>query len=259
MTSPKPRKTAVAKAVKPAKDRPFTPKESAFISEYLVDLSRTHAAVRAGYSAKTANVKGSALMRDPRIAAAIAEAMAQRAERTEIKADDVLRHWQAIVMADPAKLTEHRRGACRYCHGDDHAYQWRDIREFAEACAKARERKKSEPTDEGGYGYNATVDPHPGCTRCDGLGLDYVHFHDVTKVEWPHRALYAGVKVTKEGIEIMTHSQEKAWGHFARHLGLDREQVDVKHSGSIALKGGGVSGLLNAAKQASDGSDSSGN
>lgn len=51
-----------------------TPKQSAFISEYLVDLNATQAAIRAGYSERTARSIGCALLTKHDIAAAIAEA-----------------------------------------------------------------------------------------------------------------------------------------------------------------------------------------
>ena len=67
-----------------------TPKQQCFIEEYLVDLNATQAAIRAGYSEKTANEQGSRLLANVSVAAAVEEAMAERSERTKVTQDCVL-------------------------------------------------------------------------------------------------------------------------------------------------------------------------
>ncbi len=68
----------------------MTPKQQAFVAEYLVDLNATQAAIRAGYSKRTASETGYENLRKPHIAAAITAGQAQRAARTEITQDYVL-------------------------------------------------------------------------------------------------------------------------------------------------------------------------
>lgn len=68
----------------------LTPKQSAFVQEYLIDLNATQAAIRAGYSERTANEQASRLMKNPAVKAAIEAAQEARAERTEITQDYVL-------------------------------------------------------------------------------------------------------------------------------------------------------------------------
>lgn len=75
----------------------MTPKQAAFVREYLVDLNATQAAIRAGYSPKTAKVQGSRLLTKADVAAAVETGRAQRAERVEVKADDVLRDITRIA------------------------------------------------------------------------------------------------------------------------------------------------------------------
>lgn len=82
----------------------LTPKQGAFVREYLIDLNATQAAIRAGYSAKTAYSMGEENLRKPEIAAAVAEAQAARAKRTEITADRVLKELARIGFADVRKL-----------------------------------------------------------------------------------------------------------------------------------------------------------
>ena len=66
------------------------------MAEYLVDLNATQAAIRAGYSAKTANEQGARLLTNVSVAAAIAEAQAERAKKTQRTALDVLKDIQAV-------------------------------------------------------------------------------------------------------------------------------------------------------------------
>ncbi len=51
----------------------LTPKQARFVEEYLLDLNATQAAIRAGYSAKTANEQGSQLLAKLSIRQAVAE------------------------------------------------------------------------------------------------------------------------------------------------------------------------------------------
>lgn len=69
----------------------LTAKQQRFVEEYLVDLNATQAAIRAGYSKRTAYSVGNENLNKPEIAAAIQEARDKQAKRTEITADRVLR------------------------------------------------------------------------------------------------------------------------------------------------------------------------
>ena len=59
----------------------LTPKQQLFVEEYLIDLNATQAAIRAGYSKKTAQVIGAENLSKPMVAAAIAEAQLRRSKR----------------------------------------------------------------------------------------------------------------------------------------------------------------------------------
>src|SRR5215213_1985099 len=77
----------------------LTARQARFVEEYLVDLNATQAAIRAGYSARTANEQASRLLANVSVAAAISEALAARAERTQITADQVVEELAAIGFA----------------------------------------------------------------------------------------------------------------------------------------------------------------
>lgn len=63
-------------------------KQRLFVSEYLIDLNATQAAIRAGYSEKTAYSQGQRLLKHVEVQAAIEAAKTERLERTEINAED---------------------------------------------------------------------------------------------------------------------------------------------------------------------------
>ena len=75
----------------------LTSKQATFINEYLVDLNATQAAIRAGYSKRTAGQIGDENLRKPQIAKAIQESMSQRAERTEISSELVVRGILQVI------------------------------------------------------------------------------------------------------------------------------------------------------------------
>jgi phage terminase small subunit len=68
----------------------LTAKQAQFVAEYLIDLNATQAAIRVGYSEKTANIQGPRLLSNVSIAAAISEATKKRIRAAEITAQDVL-------------------------------------------------------------------------------------------------------------------------------------------------------------------------
>jgi phage terminase small subunit len=71
-----------------------------FVLEYLKDLNASQAAIRAGYSAKSARTKGYELMKNPDIKLAIESAMDKRAKRLDISADKVLQEMAKIAFSD---------------------------------------------------------------------------------------------------------------------------------------------------------------
>lgn len=85
-------------------DKKLTPKQEQFVREYLIDLNATQAAIRAGYSEKTATEQGARLLTYVNVANAIQTAMSKRAKRTEITADRVLQEYARLGFFDPRKL-----------------------------------------------------------------------------------------------------------------------------------------------------------
>lgn len=84
--------------------RQLTPKQRAFVDEYLVDCNVCAAAKRAGYSPKSIHADGYKLLRKPHVMAAVREAMDERSRRTRISADKVLDLLARMAFFDVRQL-----------------------------------------------------------------------------------------------------------------------------------------------------------
>lgn len=84
----------------------LTAKQQAFVAEYLIDLNATQAALRAGYSEKTAGSIGNENLKKPEIQEAISDARKKRAERTEVDQDYVIRKLKEIADKEASDMTE---------------------------------------------------------------------------------------------------------------------------------------------------------
>lgn len=83
-----------------AKTAKLTEKQQRFVEEYLIDLNATQAAIRAGYSAKTADQQGSRLLANVKVQQAISVAMAERSKRTGINQDRVVLELARIAFVN---------------------------------------------------------------------------------------------------------------------------------------------------------------
>lgn len=71
------------------KPKKLTPRQQRFVEEYLIDLNGTQAAIRAGYSAKSAGRQALELLQKTLIVSAVAQAQKGRSERLQLSADMV--------------------------------------------------------------------------------------------------------------------------------------------------------------------------
>lgn len=74
----------------------LTEKQKRFCAEYIIDLNAAQAAIRAGYSEKTAKAIGSENLTKPDIKSLIAEKLAEIAENNMLKADDVINELKSL-------------------------------------------------------------------------------------------------------------------------------------------------------------------
>jgi len=78
----------------------LTRKQALFVQEYLIDLNATQAAIRAGYSEYSAPIIGYENLTKPKIMAAIDEAMKERAERTRVTQDKIIKELAKIAFSN---------------------------------------------------------------------------------------------------------------------------------------------------------------
>jgi hypothetical protein len=112
----------------------MTHKQRRFALEYLVDANATKAAIRAGYSKRTAKQQGSRLLTNADVAALVASGHRTVEARAEITVDRVLREAALVLLFDPVELVdpvtgkprllddipEDARRAIASCHLDNH-------------------------------------------------------------------------------------------------------------------------------------------
>ena len=75
----------------------LTPKQQRFVEEYLIDLNATQAAIRSGYSEKTAQEQSSRLLSNVMVQDAVQKAQKKVSERTEITQDYVLTNIKKVI------------------------------------------------------------------------------------------------------------------------------------------------------------------
>ncbi|HYH63948.1 MAG TPA: terminase small subunit [Urbifossiella sp.] len=220
--------------------RKITPKQQRFAEEYLVDLNATQAAIRAGYSPSNADKIGGQLLGKRGVEEAVAALVAKRSKDTGVTAAAVLSRWWLIATADANELIEYRRTCCRHCWGDGFGHQRTPGEMASDRAAHAAERRKAaaqrKPApprfdEAGGDGFDHTRPPNPRCPECCGDGVGVAHAKDTRNLSPAARALYAGVKVTKDGLEVKLHDQLAAMANVARHLGMFEDLHKHEHSG----------------------------
>jgi phage terminase small subunit len=76
-------------------------KQKMFIEEYLLDMNASQAAIRAGYSPRSAKVLGCKSLKNPEVQAAIAARLAERGKQLGVEQDQVLLEIARIAFNDP--------------------------------------------------------------------------------------------------------------------------------------------------------------
>jgi len=97
----------------------LTPKQMRFVDEWLIDFNGKQAAIRAGYSAKTAEVTAAKLLRNVKVQAEISRRQKDLQKRTEVSQDRVVKELARIAFVDASvvcvtdfdKLTDDQRAA----------------------------------------------------------------------------------------------------------------------------------------------------
>lgn len=226
----------------------LTAKMVAFVEHYVSYRNATQAYTHAYNCLETSSYEtrareGRAMLADERIQAAIKVRQKVAVDVSGYSAGMLLERFLRIAQADPRELIGLKIGCCRYCHGADHQYQWRE-REYLEAIGKVDQEAEmlrqlgkpvvglAYPDPGGGLDFNATHPPHPGCPQCHGEGLERFVPRDTDKLSDDAVLLYGGVKVKKDGYEIIIADQQKAAELAGRMLGAFNDKIKI--SGTIA-------------------------
>lgn len=181
-------------------------REQLFVDAYLADpkLNGTNAAIAAGYAPSMARTYATRMLMKDSVLRLLEERRAEREKRVEITQDMVLKRWWDIANVDVNELIEYRRGPCPDCWQSGSKNQM----------------------------------PNADCLRCKGEGHGHAHLHDTRKLSSTAKYVYNGVKIGKDGLQVLMLDRDKALENVAKHLGMhiDRKEITGK-DGAPLLSG----------------------
>jgi phage terminase small subunit len=238
--------------MKPMRD--LNPNQRRFVAEYVSVLPRNakKAYMRAYPTCQesTAGRGAYVLLKNERVRAEIRRYEAQMEKALALKMDDIARDLALVASADARELSEWRVGACRYCYGENHRYQRTPAemeRDLAEYKIRREIEKRPDPLGlefdmQGGLGYNPKRAPNLDCPECFGEGEGREVFKDTRHLSPAAARLYAGVKKTRDGMEIKTRSQDKAIELAGQAAGMFKTRTELSgpNGGPIPSVNGNV-------------------
>lgn len=95
-------------AIKSNRENGLTDQQEMFCREYLVDFNATQAAIRAGYSEKSAYSQAHDLLKKPTVQALLKSLAEKQVERVEVRADDVLKEMMRMGYSDVRGLYDEK-------------------------------------------------------------------------------------------------------------------------------------------------------
>lgn len=181
---------------------------------------------------------GQRLMADPFVQDLILKHQAERFATLKAEGIDVIRELQGMAFADVNELMEYRIGCCRHCWGTDFKYQYTTQRRLRYAQNEYERTPEAlvHAFDHGGVGFDPNRPPNHECPECAGNGIGEVHLKDTRYLSPGARALFAGVKITKDGIEVKTNSKEKALENLGRTLALFSDKLKVEGAEDLVAR-----------------------
>jgi phage terminase small subunit len=187
------------------------------------------------------------LLSDEQVINAVAERCDELSARAGLSVEWVLKQWKQIAEADPNELISIQIESCRHCWGINHEFQWTEF-EYAQAlrtagahqCGSKCEQpcsKRIPPPNLGGFGFDPRVAPAEDCPVCRGNGIDRVLLRDTRRVKGSARRLYAGVKQTRDGIQVLMRDQDAALMNIAKFLRMvvEGREISGPNGGAISV------------------------
>lgn len=190
----------------------LSPKRRKFVEEYLVDFNATQAAIRSGYSAKTAHSIGWENLRIPEIERAIEQRVSELA----------LGKHEALIRLGEQARAEYSPYVTSYYRLDPFLF------------AGMPEETRHKYTKDGKINYAEVIKDGNGHLIEQVIGVDVEGMIADGKSH-----LIKGVKHTPKGINIEFYDAQAALVHVGRHhkLFTDKSEVTGKDGGPIAVKG----------------------
>lgn len=202
-------------------------RREAFVRHFLVHQNASRAYREAGYQDGPGTRQSAhRLLTSAYIQARLQEERQRLLEALDVRVNDVVRRFRDIAFADISNIVGLHIGACRFCYGTGHAYQWRTVSEYHSSLAETQSdfasgnSKAACVQPEGGYGYDANLQPHPDCPECDGEGVPRIVFKDTRLFMDSERAVFAGAVETRHGVNYRFHNQLKALQELAKRVGF---------------------------------------
>ena len=165
------------------------------------------------------------MLRNVKVQRAIRWLRDRRQKRLALTEQEIIHQLSSIASADPNLISHIRRVNCRYCWGDDHHYQWRDVDEYERACASALAESRPPPAFDGGIGFVETTIPNEACPRCNGDGQMDLFFADTSMLDGPERWLVTGVEQTMNGLKVRMASPEAARKELLAYIKATRRVI----------------------------------
>jgi phage terminase small subunit len=173
----------------------LTPRQAKFVQEYLVDLNATQAAIRAGYSEKTADVQGPRLLGNVGVAAAIAAAGKRVAAKADVTVGRVVAELAKIGFSSLGDVTD-----------------W-GVKEVAIGYDADGKRLRAEDIGDAAVVHYVDA-PWVKPINRDDLPVDV-------------RAAVAEVSLGREGFKIKMHDKAAALQQLGRYLGMFVDKTEV--------------------------------
>ena len=84
----------------------LTARQARFVDEYLVDFNATQAAIRAGYTARSAEVTAAKLLRNAKVQAEISRRQKDLQKRTEVTQERVVRELARVAFSNATNAVQ---------------------------------------------------------------------------------------------------------------------------------------------------------
>jgi phage terminase small subunit len=180
----------------------LTARQRRFCEEYIIDLNATQAAIRAGFSAKTARCQASKLFANVAIEKYVADLRAKQQKRTEIDADAVLKELATLGFSKITNVLELDKYGASFKE---------ELSEEAQRSIESISVSKTSVETDRGVSSNERlqVKMHSKISALKVLGQHLGIFNDLNAARTT-LAMYGDLEVMEDGSHVFRPSGSKA-------------------------------------------------